>query len=165
MRVEGPAVKDLQAAFTDSWLETTGNILGGGEFFPRSEAARGRCRFQFVKSSPVGGSFQNYLLYLLSITSAKKSIRITNPYFIPDDRMTEALLDAAARKVRVTVLVPGKIDFKITYRASRRHYGRMLLGGIKFTNIRRRSCTPRRWWWTACGRQSAALTSIIAPSL
>jgi len=130
VRVEGPAVKDLQAAFTDSWLETTGNILGGGEFFPRLEA-KGHVSLQFVKSSPVGGSFQNYLLYLLSIVSAKKSILITNPYFIPDDRMTEALLDAAARKVRVTVLVPGKIDFKITYRASRRHYGRMLLGGIQ----------------------------------
>jgi cardiolipin synthase len=88
------------------------------------------CRFNSSKA-PVGGSFQNYLLYLLSIVSAKKSILITNPYFIPDDRMTEALLDAAARKVRVTVLVPGKIDFKITYRASRRHYGRMLLGGIQ----------------------------------
>jgi cardiolipin synthase len=130
VRVEGPAVKYLQAAFTDSWLETTGNILGGGEFFSRLEA-RGDVSLQFVRSSPVGGSFQNYLLYLLSITSAKKSIRITNPYFIPDDRMTEALLAAAARKVRVTVLVPGKIDFKITYRASRRRYGRMLLCGIQ----------------------------------
>jgi cardiolipin synthase A/B len=130
VRVEGPAVKYLQAAFTDSWLETTGNILGGGEFFPRLEA-RGEVSLQLVRSSPVGGSFQNYLLYLLSITAAKKSIRITNPYFIPDDRMTEALLAAASRKVRVTVLVPGKIDFKITYRASRRHYGRMLLGGIQ----------------------------------
>lgn len=129
VRVEGPAVKNLQAAFTDSWLETTGNILGGGEFFPRLEP-RGHVPLQFVRSSPVGGSFQNYLLYLLSITSAKKSILITNPYFIPDDRMTQALLDAAARKVSVTVLVPGEIDFKITYRASRRHYGRMLLGGI-----------------------------------
>jgi cardiolipin synthase A/B len=130
VRVEGPAVKYLQAAFTDSWLETTGNILGGGEFFPRLEA-RGQVSLQFVRSSPVGGSFQNYLLYLLSITSARKSILITNPYFIPDDRMTQALLDAVARKVRVTVLVPGKIDFKITYRASRRHYGQMLLGGIQ----------------------------------
>lgn len=45
--------------------------------------------------------------------------------------MIEALLDATARGVRVVVLVPGKIDFKITYRASRRHYGRMLLGGIE----------------------------------
>ena len=130
VRVQGPAVKYLQAAFTESWLETTGNLLGGDGFFPRFQA-QGKTPLQFVKSSPVGGSFQNYLLYLLSITSAKKSILITNPYFIPDDRMIEALLQATARGVRVTVLVPGKIDFKITYRASRRHYGKMLLGGIE----------------------------------
>jgi cardiolipin synthase len=84
-----------------------------------------------VKSSPVGGSFQNYLLLLLSISSAKKSILITNSYFIPDGTMIEALLKAAARGVRVTVLVPGKIDHQITYRASRSNYGRMLLGGIQ----------------------------------
>ncbi len=144
VRVEGPAVKDLQAAFTDSWLETTGNILGGGEFFPRLEA-KGHVSLQFVKSSPVGGSFQNYLLYLLSIVSAKKSILITNPYFIPDERMTQALLDAAARKVRVTVLVPGKIDFKITYRPAEGTTAGCCSVESKFTNIRRRSCTPRRW--------------------
>jgi cardiolipin synthase len=130
VRVEGPAVKFLQAAFTESWLETTGNLLGGDKFFPRLEP-QGQTPLQFVKSSPVGGSFQNYLLYLLSITSAKKSILITNSYFIPDDRMIEALLEATARGVRVIVLVPGKIDFKITYRASRRHYGEMLLGGVE----------------------------------
>ena len=45
--------------------------------------------------------------------------------------MIEALLEATARGVRVIVLVPGKIDFKITYRASRRHYGEMLLGGVE----------------------------------
>jgi cardiolipin synthase len=56
---------------------------------------------------------------------------ITNSYFIPDNRMVEALLQAAARGVRITVLVPGKIDHKITYRASRSNYGRMLLGGIQ----------------------------------
>lgn len=129
-RIDGPAVKYLQGAFIDSWLETTGELLGGDEFFPRL-AEKGQTPVQFVKSSPVGGSFQNYLLFLLAITAAKKSILITNPYFIPDDRMIHALLDAAGRGVRVVVLVPGEIDHKITYRASRRHYGRMLLGGIE----------------------------------
>jgi cardiolipin synthase A/B len=71
------------------------------------------------------------MLFLLSITSAQKSILITNSYFIPDDTMIQALLNAAARGVRVTVLVPGKIDHQITYRASRSNYGRMLLGGIQ----------------------------------
>ena len=45
--------------------------------------------------------------------------------------MIEALLKAAARGVRVVVLVPGKIDHEITYRASRSNYGRMLLGNIQ----------------------------------
>src|SRR5882724_13474470 len=71
------------------------------------------------------------MLFLLSITSAQKSILITNSYFIPDDTMIQALLNATARGVRVTVLVPGKIDHEITYRASRSNYGRMLLGGIQ----------------------------------
>jgi cardiolipin synthase len=128
-RMEGPIVKYLQAAFTESWLETTGNLLGGDGYFPRLEP-RGNVPAQIVKSSPVGGSFQNYMLFLLSITSAKKTILITNPYFIPDDRMVDALLQAAARGVRIIVLVPGKIDHKITYRASRSNYGRLLVGGI-----------------------------------
>jgi cardiolipin synthase A/B len=129
-RMEGPIVKHLQAGFTESWLEATGALLGGDSYFPRLKA-RGKLPAQIVKSSPVGGSFQNYMLFLLSITSAKKSILITNPYFIPDDRMISAMLSAAARGVQVIVLVPGKIDHKITYRASRSNYGRMLLGGIQ----------------------------------
>jgi cardiolipin synthase A/B len=129
-RVEGPVVKYLQAAFTESWLEATGTLLGGDGYFPRLEP-RGKVSAQMVKSSPIGGSFQNYMLFLLSITSAKKSILITNSYFIPDDTMIDALLKAAARGVRVVVLVPGKIDHQITYRASRSNYGRMLLGGIQ----------------------------------
>jgi cardiolipin synthase A/B len=130
LRIEGPAVKYLQAAFTDSWLEATGDLLGGEGFFPHLELC-GNIPGQVVKSSPVGGSFQNYLLYLLSITSAKKSILITNPYFIPDERMINSLLGAVRRGVRVRILVPGKIDYKITYRASRRYYGDMLLGGVE----------------------------------
>src|SRR5215510_1922268 len=116
-RVEGPIVKYLQAAFTESWLEATGTVLGGDGYFPALET-RGKITAQMVKSSPIGGSFQNYMLFLLSIAAAKKSILITNSYFIPDDTMIEALLKAAARGVRVAVLVPGKIDHEITYRAA-----------------------------------------------
>jgi cardiolipin synthase len=129
-RVEGPIVKYLQAAFTESWLEATGTLLGGDGYFPLLEPQE-KVSAQMVKSSPIGGSFQNYMLFLLSITSAQKSILITNSYFIPDDTMIQALLNAAARGVRVIVLVPGKIDHEITYRASRSNYGRMLLGGIQ----------------------------------
>jgi cardiolipin synthase len=84
-----------------------------------------------VKSSPTGGSFQNYMLFLLSINSAKQSILITNPYFMPDDVMTEALVKAAGRGVRVSILLPGEADSQLTYTASRSYYGPLLLGGIE----------------------------------
>ncbi|HTM07189.1 MAG TPA: cardiolipin synthase [Verrucomicrobiae bacterium] len=129
-RIEGPLVNQLQAAFVGSWFEATGALLGGIGYFPSLEP-RGDVSAQIVKSSPVGGSFENYMLFLLSIASAKQSISITNPYFIPDDKIVAALLAAAARGVRITVLVPGKIDVKLTHQASRRNYGKMLQGGIE----------------------------------
>ncbi|HEY1266524.1 MAG TPA: cardiolipin synthase [Candidatus Binatia bacterium] len=130
VRVEGPAVKFLQAAFSESWLETTGEAIGGDGYFPRPEL-RGNVPAQVVRSSPISGSFQNYMLYLLSINSAKKSILITNPYFIPDDNMRDALIKAVQRGVRVAVLAPGKLDSKVAYTASRSGYGPLLKGGVK----------------------------------
>ena len=123
-------MKYLQAAFTENWLEMTGVAIGGEPYFPRLEPC-GDVPAQIVKSSPTGGSFQSYMLFLLSITSAKKSILITNPYFIPDKIMTEALVKAAARGVRVTVLTPATIDSHLTYPVSRGRYGSLLLGGVQ----------------------------------
>ena len=129
-RIEGPVVKFLQASFAESWLETTAIALGGEGYFPRLQPI-GKLPAQIVSSSPAGGSFQNYMLFLLSINSARNSILITNPYFIPDAVMTEALLKAVSRGVRVIVLAPGKIDSRLTYVASRSHYGQLLRGGIE----------------------------------
>ncbi|HEX9445008.1 MAG TPA: phospholipase D-like domain-containing protein [Candidatus Binatia bacterium] len=130
VRIEGPVVKFLQSAFAESWLETTGIALGGDGYFPRLES-KGNVSGQIVRSSPLGGSFQNYMLFLLSINAARKSILITNPYFIPDDNMTEALVKAVRRGVRVNVLAPGKIDNQLAYTVSRGSYGLLLLGGVK----------------------------------
>jgi cardiolipin synthase len=129
-RIKGPAVQQLQAAFVESWRETTREMLGDDLFFPPLEPS-GNVTAQIVKSSPFGGTHESYLLFLLSLTAAKKSIYITNPYFVPDERMIEALLKAAARGVRVVLLTPGKIDWMLVYRASRRGFGRLLRGGIE----------------------------------
>jgi cardiolipin synthase len=129
-RIEGPVVRFLQTAFAESWLEATGIAIGGDDYFPHLEP-KGNLSAQIVKSSPTGGSFQNYMLFLLSINSAKTSVLITNPYFIPDEVMTDALLKAVERGVRVVILVPGKSDSRFTYTASRSHYGKLLLGGVK----------------------------------
>ena len=129
-KVEGPVVQQLQAAFVESWRETTGDVLGGEDYFPVIRPT-GNIHAQLVKSSPLGGSFESYLLFLLSITSARKSIHISNPYFLPDERMQKELLNAVKRGVRVVALTPGKIDHKLVYWASRSGFEPLLLGGIE----------------------------------
>ena len=130
VRIEGPIVQQLQAAFVESWRETTGVVLGGDLYFP-TLGPKGNVHAQIVKSSPFGGSFESYMLFLLSITSARKTIHISNPYFLPDERVQEALLGAVKRGVRVMTLTPGKIDHKLLYWASRAGFEPLLLGGIE----------------------------------
>ena len=130
VQVEGPIVQQLQAAFVESWRDTTGHVLGGDLYFPALKPV-GKVNAQVVKSSPLGGTYESYMLLLLSITSARKSIHLSNPYFLPDERMQEALLDAVKRGVSVIVLTPGKIDHKLVYWASRRGFEPLLLGGIQ----------------------------------
>jgi cardiolipin synthase len=131
IRVEGPAVEYLQGAFAENWLETTGIVLGGEVYFPQPRQPRGSTYVQVVKSSPAGGAAALYTTFLLAISAAQRSIHITNPYFVVDDAMGAALVEAVRRGVRVSVLVPGVIDHNIVREASRGRFGRMLRAGVE----------------------------------
>ena len=130
VRIEGPIVSRLQGAFAENWLEATGNVLGGDSYFPPLPR-RGSVSAQIVRSSPEGGSFSMYTMFLLAMSSARRSIYITNPYFLPDDRMTRVLTEAPRRGVRVVVLLPGAIDNNIVRHASRSQFGPLLEAGIE----------------------------------
>ena len=131
VRIEGPAVRNVQSAFLENWREATGELLGGEQYVAGERRAAGDARAQIIKSSPAGGSYQMYTMYLLAIAAARRSILLTNPYFLPDGRMEEALLAAAARGVRGLALTPGKIDHNVVRAASRRGFGRLMQGGIE----------------------------------
>jgi cardiolipin synthase len=131
VRIEGPVVEYLQGAFAENWLEATGMVLGGEAYFPRPVEPRGQVHAQIVKSSPATGSTGMYTTFLLAVSAARRSIYITNPYFVLDAKMSEALRQAAGRGVRVVVLVPGAIDHNIVRQASRRGFGAMLRSGIE----------------------------------
>lgn len=130
-QVEGPAVAQFQAAFMDNWMKTHATVLHGSDYFPAiPEAGEHRC--QMFKSSPMEGSESARLMYLLCITAAKKSLRVGNAYFIPDDLVTETLIAAVKRGVAVEVLVPGDhLDSKLVRRASRHRWGRLLRNGVR----------------------------------
>jgi cardiolipin synthase len=129
-------VQYLQGAFAENWLEATGVVLGGKTYFPPPLPVPGRMYSQVVRSSPAGGGVAMYTTFLLAIASAQRSIFITNPYFLPDDKILDALAGAARRGVRVAILGPGPTDHGLVRWASRRHFGRLLRAGIEIHEYR-----------------------------
>jgi cardiolipin synthase len=136
LRVEGPVVRFLQASFAESWLEATGIVLGGPAYFPAPLPPAGPVAAQIVSSSPVRGDFALYTTLLLLMASARRSIMVTNPYFVPDARMTDVVLDARRRGVRVVVLVPGPVDHALVRQASRAGFGPLLRAGVEIYEYR-----------------------------
>ena len=130
-RLEGPAVAQMQAAFLDNWIKTTGKVLQGADYFPALEP-RGEAIAQVFTSSPSGGGDSMQLMYLLSITAAEHTIDLSASYFVPDDLTRKALLAALGRGVRLRIIVPGKhIDELLVRQASRADWGELLQAGAQ----------------------------------
>jgi cardiolipin synthase len=132
VRVEGEAVRDLQSVFAENWLETSGEVLADHRYFPCCPAV-GDARTIVVRSTPSAGrAARNRMLFQMLLASARKSIHITTPYFLPDRSARAELVRAAReRRVEVKIIVPGRhIDHLITQASSRRLWGRLLRAGI-----------------------------------
>jgi cardiolipin synthase len=136
VRVEGPAVAWLRAAFIENWRVATGELLGGADYVASQRQSVGDIRVQVVPSSPAGGSYAAYTMVMLAFASARRSILMTNPYFVLDEPMTDALVAAARRGVRVVALTPGNIDHALVRSASRHDFGRLLQGGVQIYEYR-----------------------------
>ena len=133
VRFEGPAVRQLQATFATGWAEATGELLSGDRVFPPdSDDPKGTMRAALLHTAPSIGSTPAERLLALSIAAAKKSLYITNSYFVPDDDFVRLLTECAARGVDVRVLTPGQLnDVKSTWYAGRAQYERLLAGGVR----------------------------------
>ena len=133
VRVEGPIVRQIQAAFAENWRDATGVLLSGDAYFPEV-APGGRVVAQTIKSSPASGAAEAYLLFLLAIEGARSSILLTNPYFVPDGTMTDAIVRAARRGVDVQIITAGQASTnldRLVRQASHAHFGRVLEAGAK----------------------------------
>jgi cardiolipin synthase len=130
-RVEGPVVAELQAAFMDNWIEATGEVLHGNDYFPPL-APVGPMAAQLFFSSPTSGSGSMELMYLLAITAAEHSIYLSSAYFVPDALTRDALANALKRGVKIQIITPGKyMDRKIVRGASRARWGDLLAAGAE----------------------------------
>lgn len=130
IRLEGPAVTPLQTGFAQNWLECTRELVSGPLYYPVHERA-GELSVLTIMSSPVTGASNARTLYYLSITSARRSIYIANPYFVPDPAALDTLIDAKKRGVDVRVMVSSdKNENWLSRRNAVRLYGRLLEAGV-----------------------------------
>ncbi|MEO6364272.1 MAG: cardiolipin synthase ClsB [Caldimonas sp.] len=68
--------------------------------------------------------------YRFAIAQAKREIIIANAYFVPGLALQRALLAAARRGVRITLLLQGRYEYFMQHHTSRAMYGPMLEAGI-----------------------------------
>jgi cardiolipin synthase len=132
VRVEGEAVPNLQATFAENWLASSGELLVGEAYFPHIECPENTTAMVINSTPTAGGSTRARVLFQLLLASARESISITTPYFLPDKSLMNELCRAIERGVRIRVLVPGmKSDHLLTRSTSRGGYGVLLEAGAE----------------------------------
>jgi cardiolipin synthase len=128
VRIEGPAVLGFVRCFRNTWEDETDTRPTVSPIV----AARplGPLNVQVLAESTRRHRREIVRAYLYHIYRAHRRIWIANPYFVPDARITRALVLAALRGVDVRVLVPGKSDVEVVRLASRAIFEKLLAAGV-----------------------------------
>lgn len=131
VRVHGPAVLQLGAVFQTDWYAETGKLLSYRGAAHQPELTRqGGSMVQLLPSGP-GYEYENNLkLFTAMLYSAESTITIVNPYFVPDDALTTALISATRRGVKVTMINSEVMDQWMVGHAQRSFYEVMLEAGV-----------------------------------
>ncbi|AHG91545.1 Phospholipase D-like domain protein [Gemmatirosa kalamazoonensis] len=130
VRFTGPAVHQLWAAFAACWTESTGDLL----IAPVEPSADGDGPVVagLLHASPSVGSTEAERFLTYSIASARRTLYITNSYFVPDRAIRTLIADAARRGVDTRILtVSAETDVKSTWYAGRARYEELLAAGVR----------------------------------
>ncbi|MDP3720100.1 MAG: phospholipase D-like domain-containing protein [Acidobacteriota bacterium] len=130
VRFEGPAVRQLQAAFAAAWAEATGTLFSGRATVGDGDGDRALAGLLYA--TPTLGSTSAERFFAMTIAGARKTLYITNSYFAPDDNFVGLLADAARRAVDVRVLTGGpRTDVRTVRLAGRAQYAPLLEAGVR----------------------------------
>jgi cardiolipin synthase len=138
VRVEGPAVADMQASFLSAWAEATGELLTGGVFFPAASAKDDEAESiadvtaGFLYSRPGIGPTPAERYLAVTLAAAERTLWVANSYFVPTPLLVELLLAAEGRGVDVRLLLPNElIDIPSTRYAGRSFFDQLLNAGVR----------------------------------
>ncbi|MGA8006388.1 MAG: cardiolipin synthase ClsB [Burkholderiales bacterium] len=150
VRIEGPLTEEVRAASARLWsLVSWATFRRGRQGFAaltnkarpeapdRPHAMPGGQRAALVMRDSVRHRRDIEDGYLQFIGEAREAIVLANAYFFPGRRFRRALADAAARGVRVVLLLQGKVEYPLLHYASRALYGALLDSGIEIREYTR----------------------------
>lgn len=135
VRFEGPAVRQLLAAFVAGWSEARGEILTGRlieDTYKDGVALAG-----LLYTAPTLGSTPAERYLALSIAGSRERFFVTNAYFAPDTNFVNLLAEAARRGVDVRILVGGpRTDVRLARLAAHGRYEALLTAGARIWEYR-----------------------------
>lgn len=130
IKLQGPVVAEFQKLFMTTWAKQKGNPLATKNYFPQLASA-GKQVVRAIGSSSDDTASVIYIALLSAISTAEKSVQLTNAYFVPDIQLLTVLKEAAARGVNVTLILPSQTDSWLALNAGRAHYSDLLKAGVK----------------------------------
>lgn len=110
-RVTGEAVNELQRIFLETWEQESGEHIEGDVYYPQ-HTHKGGADIAVVDRWPRKTPERMRRAYANAIHSAKDSITLINPYFIPMPIVSKALEKAIDDGVKVTILLSAEGDIK-----------------------------------------------------
>jgi len=130
LRLEGEAVNSLQVVFLVDWYFVSDDIVKGDEYFPTNQPDESHF-VQITASGPDSDWASIMQAYFAAIASAKSSIYISTPYFMPNEGILTALKTASLSGLDVRIMLPSRSDSKMVFWSSRSYVTELLEAGIK----------------------------------
>ncbi|HWK47679.1 MAG TPA: phospholipase D-like domain-containing protein [Stellaceae bacterium] len=129
-QVVGPVVAQIVEAFAEDWQFTMGETLAGPAWFPSLEDA-GAVTVRAITSGPDQDIEKLEFVLMTAINTARSSIKIVTPYFLPDERLSSALALAALRGIEVDIAIPEIGNHRVVDWATRAHIRPLLVAGCR----------------------------------
>jgi cardiolipin synthase len=134
LRIEGPAVAQLQRLFLGHWQSGGGPKLDQTGFFPDLPVKDGEI-IRIIGSSPQQDISRYYVTLISSMRNAERRIWLTTAYFVPTSEEMETLTDAAERGIDVRLMLPANSDAAPAMAVARSHYSDLLESGVRIFEI------------------------------